>query len=104
MPDPKLGKKFTCYKCQGKFYDLNKLEAICPRCGVNQKDAPPASKSSPSLPSPAKAKLRPLPAAASEEGEDEELMRELDDIAIEEDLGDEEFPEEVEEEGGGLNE
>jgi hypothetical protein len=44
MPD--LGKKFTCYNCSTKFYNLGKPEAICPKCGANQKnaksdDAPP---------------------------------------------------------------
>ncbi len=35
-----LGKRHVCYKCGTKFYDLGKPEAICPRCGANQKDAP----------------------------------------------------------------
>ena len=36
---PNLGKKFECYNCRTKFYDLGKPEAICPKCGANQKDA-----------------------------------------------------------------
>ena len=44
MPD--LGKKFDCFNCHTKFYNLGKPEAICPKCGANQKnaksdDAPP---------------------------------------------------------------
>jgi hypothetical protein len=35
-----LGKKFTCFKCETKFYDFNKPEALCPKCGTNQKNAP----------------------------------------------------------------
>ena len=35
-----VGNKFTCFSCQAKFYDLNKPEAICPKCKANQKDAP----------------------------------------------------------------
>jgi len=35
-----LGKKFTCFSCATKFYDFLKPEAICPKCGTNQKDAP----------------------------------------------------------------
>ncbi|MBL0211493.1 MAG: FYDLN acid domain-containing protein [Holophagaceae bacterium] len=35
-----LGKKFTCFSCATKFYDFRKPEAICPKCGSNQKDAP----------------------------------------------------------------
>lgn len=37
MPD--LGKKFDCYNCHTKFYNLGKPEAICPKCGANQKNA-----------------------------------------------------------------
>ncbi|MDE3033328.1 MAG: FYDLN acid domain-containing protein [Acidobacteriota bacterium] len=35
-----LGKKFTCYQCATKFYDFGKPEALCPKCGANQKNAP----------------------------------------------------------------
>jgi len=35
-----LGKKFNCFSCATKFYDFLKPEAICPKCGTNQKDAP----------------------------------------------------------------
>ena len=37
MPD--LGKKYTCYSCHSKFYDLGKPEPICPKCGADQRDA-----------------------------------------------------------------
>ena len=37
MPD--LGKKYECFNCGTKFYNLGKPEAICPKCGSNQKDA-----------------------------------------------------------------
>jgi hypothetical protein len=37
MPD--LGKKYECFSCGTKFYNLGKPEAICPKCGANQKDA-----------------------------------------------------------------
>ena len=37
MPD--LGKKYTCYSCHTKFYDLGKAEPICPKCGSDQRDA-----------------------------------------------------------------
>jgi uncharacterized protein (TIGR02300 family) len=39
-----LGKKFTCYSCNTKFYDLNKPEKKCPKCGADQL-AKPAIKS-----------------------------------------------------------
>jgi predicted nucleic acid-binding Zn-ribbon protein len=34
-----LGKKYTCYSCHTKFYDLGKPEPLCPKCGANQRDA-----------------------------------------------------------------
>ena len=37
MPD--LGKKYTCYSCHTKFYDLGKAVPICPKCGADQRDA-----------------------------------------------------------------
>lgn len=35
----KYGKKYICYVCKCKFYDLNKPVPICPECGANQQDA-----------------------------------------------------------------
>jgi uncharacterized protein (TIGR02300 family) len=39
MPELKLGNKFECFNCGSKFYDLGKPEAICPKCGADQKNA-----------------------------------------------------------------
>jgi uncharacterized protein (TIGR02300 family) len=36
----KLGTKYTCYKCAAKFYDLNRPEPLCPKCGADQREAP----------------------------------------------------------------
>lgn len=33
----KLGKKWSCFSCATKFYDFEKAEAVCPKCGTNQK-------------------------------------------------------------------
>jgi len=41
----KLGNKFECYNCSTRFYDLGKSEAICPKCGANQKDSDRAESS-----------------------------------------------------------
>jgi len=42
-----LGQKFTCFKCECKFYDLGSPEPLCPRCGADQREnlsaAPPAN-------------------------------------------------------------
>lgn len=37
---PDYGKKYICFKCGCKFYDLNKKDALCPKCKIDQKDAP----------------------------------------------------------------
>ena len=34
MARAELGNKHTCLNCGVKFYDLNKLEIICPACGT----------------------------------------------------------------------
>lgn len=36
----KLGRKWACYSCEAKFYDLNKPEPICPRCQADQRESP----------------------------------------------------------------
>ena len=41
MPD--LGTKHECTECGAKFYDLNKPEPTCPKCGTVQ---PPNAESS----------------------------------------------------------
>lgn len=34
-----LGKKYSCYSCHTKFYDLGKPEPICPKCGADQRES-----------------------------------------------------------------
>jgi uncharacterized protein (TIGR02300 family) len=46
MPD--LGKKYTCYSCHTKFYDLGKPVPLCPKCGADQRDADDAPVITPS--------------------------------------------------------
>ncbi len=47
-----LGQKFTCFKCECKFYDLGSPEPLCPRCGADQREDLSAA------PAPAKRKRR----------------------------------------------
>ena len=37
---PRFGRKFECFGCGAKFYDLKRAEALCPRCGEDQAKAP----------------------------------------------------------------
>jgi uncharacterized protein (TIGR02300 family) len=36
MGSPELGTKCTCTGCGGRFYTLNRVPNVCPRCGVEQ--------------------------------------------------------------------
>ena len=36
---PELGKKYTCYSCHTKFYDLGKPVPLCPKCNADQREA-----------------------------------------------------------------
>lgn len=36
----KLGKRYACFQCGLKFYDLNRPEPICPKCGADQRENP----------------------------------------------------------------
>ncbi len=40
-----LGTKYVCYKCGAKFYDMKKPAPVCPKCGADQREMPPPSKS-----------------------------------------------------------
>ena len=87
MPD--LGKKYECFNCGTKFYNLGKPEAICPKCGANQKDAK-ADESPAPAPRPPRRSVMMEPPTSEEGAEFEE--RTPDDEEVEED--DDEFDEE----------
>lgn len=42
---PELGQKHTCYRCVTKFYDLRRTPVLCPKCGADQREAPPPQSS-----------------------------------------------------------
>jgi hypothetical protein len=89
MPD--LGKKFECYNCRTKFYNLGKPEAICPKCGANQKDArsDEAPAPAPRPPRRSSVLMEPIPEESGsefgEEGPEEEVAEE--DLDETEELG-----------------
>jgi hypothetical protein len=91
---PELGKKYACYSCHTKFYDLGKPVPLCPKCGADQRDADEA----PVYTAPRSRRVVEEPIeeeeitpAASEpaEGEDEEVEV-IDDRADETDEEEEE--------------
>ncbi len=42
MAKPELGSKRKCQECSVPFYDLNKKQIECPKCGAAFNPAPPA--------------------------------------------------------------
>lgn len=90
----KLGQKWSCYSCQIKFYDLNKPEPKCPKCGADQRQSPAfekpkrtrGKKAAAPAKKPPKA-LAPPPPLEAEEDLDTPLDTEgieFEDIEIEE--------------------
>ncbi len=71
MPD--LGKKYTCYSCHTKFYDLGKPVPTCPKCGADQRDADEA----PSVPA-SRSRARAVVVPIVEEAADEEFGAEAE--------------------------
>jgi hypothetical protein len=81
---PELGKKYTCYSCHTKFYDLGKPIPVCPKCGADQRDAEerPATTSHrgrrPVIEEPVEEELpaEEVPVAAESADEEEEVLPE----------------------------
>lgn len=89
-----MGTKYTCFKCQTKFYDLKKPDPLCPKCGSDQRN-------SPALRAPEKAERRrkappPPPVVVAEPVVEEEAIEEPIEAADDEadevpDDGDDDF-------------
>jgi len=104
------GKKWICYSCATKFYDLKKAKAVCPKCGADQASAPPpdADKGLKKKPPVAKvvakpaAKVAAKPVAGKRGADDEEYVPEEADEEEDEDfaLTSDDEKEEEEEEAG----
>lgn len=75
---PNLGKKFECFSCRTKFYDLGKPAAVCPKCGADQKDAKNTEEASVGQPRPRR--LAPILVSPEEVGEFEEPSHEEEEV------------------------
>lgn len=89
-----LGRKYTCYSCHTKFYDLGKPVPVCPKCGADQRDAEEAPVYTPSrsrrvVEEPPEEEEF-TPAAAPAEGDEEEELIPARDEEPEEDEEEEE--------------
>ena len=97
MPD--LGKKYECFHCGTKFYNLGKPEAICPKCSANQKDAKSEESPAPAPRPPRRSiMMEPIPEENSEFEEAAETQQEETDDEDEEFEDEEEVDEKEEEE------
>lgn len=96
MPEPNLGSKHECYNCGTRFYDLGKPEAICPKCGANQKDSDRGESSSSTPAARRKRKVDvPKPVEVDEDVPIEDLPEDaIGEAEIDADLGDDEEEEE----------
>jgi uncharacterized protein (TIGR02300 family) len=88
MPAHDLGSKHVCFKCGTKFYDLKKPEALCPKCGADQRQSP----ANRPTPEPRKGRLAAVPKVIEpvvpvepEAGEEEELETFDDEAEVDED-------------------
>ena len=88
-----LGQKFTCFKCECKFYDLGAPSPNCPRCGADQRESPdlepvkPPSKSRSKKKAPAPKPVVDAGAAPEVEEEGDSLLDDdFDDTSVEEGL------------------
>jgi len=91
----KLGTKWSCYQCGAKFYDLNKPEPLCPKCGADQRQRPKTSGSAAAPPPPQKRPPRPIAPLLDDEDDGSVRYEEEFDLGVrtEPDEADEElFP------------
>jgi uncharacterized protein (TIGR02300 family) len=86
-----LGKRFKCYKCGTKFYDLNKPDPICPSCGEDQnieETKKMLKRKRRRVLSKVKSDIRPVPDEMEDiietDEEVEEYVLDMEDIVLEE--------------------
>lgn len=86
-----LGKRYKCFKCGTKFYDLNKPEPVCPSCGEDQnieETKKMLKRKKRRVLSKVKSDIRPLPDEVDEtiesDEEVEEYVLDVEDIVLEE--------------------
>ncbi len=103
MSKPEWGTKRICQGCGARFYDLNRSQIVCPKCGTeNSAEPPPKLRRAPARPvEPAKPAPAPVApeaslmaegedaaletAAAEDEEEDEEVIEDTSDLGEDED-------------------
>jgi hypothetical protein len=74
----RLGARWTCTECGVAFYDLGKVEAVCPKCETKQQGQVAAKKKRPAK-KPAGNYRRPLKQRAEPPPAEDDVVAESDD-------------------------
>ncbi|HWV39406.1 MAG TPA: FYDLN acid domain-containing protein [Vulgatibacter sp.] len=91
-PAKDLGSRHVCWKCGSKFYDLNKPNPSCPKCGADPREDPALK-----TPPPKAVKAAAAPKRASSSSDEYELDDEhVDDADEGDDVDDEPIDEHAE--------
>lgn len=69
----KLGRKWSCFQCEASFYDLNRPEPLCPKCGADQRQRPKVT--TPAAAHPPAPRKQPRPMAPLLDDEDDGTVR-----------------------------
>jgi hypothetical protein len=84
----KLGTKWSCYNCGSRFYDLNKPEPLCPKCGADQRQRPKVSATPAPAPPPPKKQPRPMAPLLDDEDDGTVRYDEEFDLGVRTDIDD----------------
>ncbi len=82
-----LGTRHVCWKCEAKFYDLNKPSPACPKCGADPREAPSLKVVKPPKAAPAPA-VKKVVRSSDEDDQDDDLES-FDDLEEDDDEDDE---------------
>jgi len=74
------GTKYACFKCGAKFYDLNRPEPLCPKCGADQRSRPKPQRKGAPAKDPHRAAVRPI--APLLDDEEETTSRDVDEDMV----------------------
>ena len=98
MAKAELGMKLTCESCGARFYDLNKMPGLCPKCGVANarpvifKASRRPAEDREKTPAPVKAAVPPpgdddaAEGAVADDDEDETVIEDTSDLGEDDDV------------------
>jgi hypothetical protein len=77
----KLGMRYVCFECGAKFYDLNRPEPLCPKCGADQR-VRPAREVKLKTPAEPAARARPMAPLLDDDEDEAPAVQEEDGLDI----------------------